>query len=130
MNLRDYLSVTNQTQEAFAEQVGLTRETINRYLNQPRIPKREHCLRISKATGGEVTEKDFSQEHILKIKTLVDRYDIKIKELAYVLDRSEVAVHNKLSFRSSTTEWEIYLMLNYISKTVNKYKKRGRKNAI
>jgi DNA-binding XRE family transcriptional regulator len=129
MTLREYLIETQQTQEQFAKKVDLNRATINLYLNQLVIPKPIHCLRIVKATEGKVTEKDFTMDHIHKIKNLISKYDIKVKELAFVIGKSEVAMHHKLSFISSITSWEIYLITQYITSVVKSKRAKGLENS-
>jgi DNA-binding XRE family transcriptional regulator len=48
MGLREYLAITGETQEAFAKKVGVSRVTINSYLNKGVMPYLKHCL-INKA---------------------------------------------------------------------------------
>ncbi|MDR0484424.1 MAG: helix-turn-helix transcriptional regulator [Alphaproteobacteria bacterium] len=128
MNLREYLIETKQTQKQFAKEVNLSRPTINLYINQLVIPKPIHCQRIHIATSGKVTEKDFIHDNIQKIKSLMSKYDIKVKELAFTIGKSEVATHNKLNFISSITSWEIYLVTQYITNAIkNKKNQRIRK---
>jgi hypothetical protein len=128
MNLREYLQIKNLTQQEFAERAGLSRKTIGLYLNSPVIPRPRYLMQINKATKGLVSEKDFSADHIYKIKSLIEKYGIPVSKLAQVLGISDVALHHKLAFRSSTTDWELYLMLNYLKTMIKKIKK-GNKNA-
>lgn len=128
MKLQDYLNETEETQEQFAKRVGLSRITINTYINKGVIPKPNHYLRINKATEQKVTYKDFCEDKVEIIKQQMERYDIKLKQLSYMLGKTEVAIHKKLTFQSNITEWEIYTISKYIKNIINQRKER--QNAI
>lgn len=60
MKLDDYLRQNNLTEQAFADLIGTSQATVNRYRNG-RIPEPEAMERIVKATTGAVQPNDFYQ---------------------------------------------------------------------
>jgi transcriptional regulator with XRE-family HTH domain len=59
MELRQYLCLRDITVTDFAGAIGVSVQSVHRYLNGERIPKREVMARIAAATGGKVTPNDF-----------------------------------------------------------------------
>ena len=59
MELRQYLGLRAITITAFAGSIGVSVQSVHRYLNGERIPKREVMARIAAVTGGKVTPNDF-----------------------------------------------------------------------
>jgi transcriptional regulator with XRE-family HTH domain len=59
MTLDVYLAETSQTRAAFARQIGVTQETVRRYLSGERIPEKSKMEKIALATGCKVTANDF-----------------------------------------------------------------------
>lgn len=57
--LGDYLKDKNITQEAFAARVGTTQETVSKWVNGGRMPRRSHLAKIVAETAGAVTANDF-----------------------------------------------------------------------
>jgi DNA-binding XRE family transcriptional regulator len=77
MGLREYLAITGETQEAFAKKVGVSRVTINSYLNKGVMPYLKHCLIIEKLTKGQVTYKDFLENHLMfKTRLPFEKYSM------------------------------------------------------
>lgn len=58
MQLRDYLKLVDKHPEAFANEIGVSRRTVYRYLSGER-PKFAQIIRIKKATNGAVTASDW-----------------------------------------------------------------------
>lgn len=59
MKLAKYLSDNKLTETAFAEILGVSQVTINRYIRGDRFPVREIILKIEDATGGQVSAADW-----------------------------------------------------------------------
>ena len=59
MTLRDYLARTDTDRTQFAATIGVSAETVRRYLTGERIPDKERMSRIALATDGQVTANDF-----------------------------------------------------------------------
>jgi transcriptional regulator with XRE-family HTH domain len=59
MNLDDYLTLKNLARPAFADLIGTTPQSLARYLDRSRIPKKETMVRIAEVTSGLVTANDF-----------------------------------------------------------------------
>ena len=59
MKLSQYLADTDQTEAAFAERIGRSREAVRRYCNGERIPDRETMPLIVQASDGRVQPNDF-----------------------------------------------------------------------
>ncbi|CAO4179026.1 helix-turn-helix domain-containing protein [Methylorubrum populi] len=59
MKLADYLSEAEIRPAAFAERIGVTRQTLWRYVSGDRRPEWDVLERIQAATGGHVTPNDF-----------------------------------------------------------------------
>ncbi len=60
MQLREYFDQSKKTIVAFAHEIGVTRDCVQKYLSGKRKPNDEDVLlRIFKATGGLVTANDF-----------------------------------------------------------------------
>jgi transcriptional regulator with XRE-family HTH domain len=59
MKLADYLDNHGLTKSDFAEIIGVSEETIRRYIKGTRIPERETMEKIALATACKVTANDF-----------------------------------------------------------------------
>lgn len=59
MILSRYLERKKLSPSAFAETIGVKRQTVHRYLNGERTPWPDVMARITAATGGAVTANDF-----------------------------------------------------------------------
>ncbi|MGE3064161.1 MAG: helix-turn-helix domain-containing protein [Hyphomicrobiaceae bacterium] len=59
MQLVDYLASKRITSAEFAEQVGVDRSTVGRWLSGESIPRRDAIIKIACETGGQVTANDF-----------------------------------------------------------------------
>ena len=59
MKLGDYLKEQNIPRAKFAEHIGVSEETIRRYVKGTRIPERETMEKIALATACKVTANDF-----------------------------------------------------------------------
>ena len=59
MTLEAYLKETGESREEFAKRIGVSAETIRRYLTSERRPDRERMEKIALATGCKVTANDF-----------------------------------------------------------------------
>ena len=55
MTLDAWLKQTGRTEEAFAADVNTSQKAVNRYRRFQRIPRLDIALRISAATGGQVS---------------------------------------------------------------------------
>lgn len=60
MKLRDWLSTTNTTHAAFAETIGVARETVTRWVGGEVVPDWPLVLRIEDQTKGAVTAMDWA----------------------------------------------------------------------
>lgn len=63
MQLKSYLATEGRTPAMFAAEVGVTVQTLYRYLSGERFPTPENLRRIREATGGAVTADDFVDQH-------------------------------------------------------------------
>ena len=59
MKLADYLKHHSIHPADFAKSIGVSKETVRRYMVGDRRPDREKLLLIADATSGEVTANDF-----------------------------------------------------------------------
>lgn len=59
MTLRDYLEAEQLSATAFGQRIGVSHQTVYRYLKGDRIPDRRTMQRIALATGCRVTANDF-----------------------------------------------------------------------
>lgn len=59
MKLAEYLSDAEIKASAFAERIGVTRQTLWRYMSGERRPEWDVLERIAQATRGQVTPNDF-----------------------------------------------------------------------
>lgn len=59
MKLADYLSEAEIKPSAFAERLGVTRQTLWRYMSGERRPEWSILEVIARETGGKVTPNDF-----------------------------------------------------------------------
>lgn len=59
MKLDTYLSDCHLTQREFAAAIGVSPNTVARYVSGRRIPSRDEMLTIVAATKGQVTPNDF-----------------------------------------------------------------------
>lgn len=57
MNIADYLSEANLTQQEFAAMVGVTQGRVSHWLKGENVPA-DRCVRIEVATGGKVARND------------------------------------------------------------------------
>lgn len=61
MKLIDYLKHNEIAIPDFAEKIGVTPTSLNRYVNKERIPEKSVMKKIKKYTGGIVTADSFYQ---------------------------------------------------------------------
>lgn len=59
MKLATYLAERGQSQAEFARRIGVSRQTVNKYVLAQRIPHRRVMPRIVKQSGGQVRVGDF-----------------------------------------------------------------------
>jgi hypothetical protein len=59
MKLADFLSEKNITGPDFGRQIGVSGESVRRYCDGERIPKRSVMVLIFEVTGGLVSANDF-----------------------------------------------------------------------
>jgi transcriptional regulator with XRE-family HTH domain len=59
MTLQQYLALVGETQQQFASSIGVSQNTVSRYVNGLTIPRREQLRRIVEVTDGAVTPTDF-----------------------------------------------------------------------
>lgn len=59
MILSDWIKETGRTVDGFAAELGKTRQTVHRYLNGSRFPKREVIRKIETLTRGRVAASDW-----------------------------------------------------------------------
>jgi DNA-binding transcriptional regulator YdaS (Cro superfamily) len=59
VRLEQYLDATAIDRREFADRIGVSTETIRRYIAGTRIPDKERMSRIALATDGQVTANDF-----------------------------------------------------------------------
>jgi len=59
MKLQAYLAEARLSRAEFAEAIGVSQETVRRYLIGSRIPDRSTMAKIALATGCRVTANDF-----------------------------------------------------------------------
>lgn len=59
MTLSEWLKAKDVTTSAFAEQIGVKRQSVHRYLEGERLPRRDVLAKIHQATKGAVTANDF-----------------------------------------------------------------------
>ena len=59
LKLKQYLEKHKITHAAFAERVGVSQATVNRYVSGDRSPSKRTILRIKEATKGFVKERDW-----------------------------------------------------------------------
>jgi transcriptional regulator with XRE-family HTH domain len=59
VTLEAYLRATKTTRSQFADRIGVSGETVRRYLAGTRIPTRENMAEIARETDGLVTANDF-----------------------------------------------------------------------
>ena len=57
--MQDYLAEAQITRAQFARTLGVSQETVRRYLLGERIPDKEKMAKIALATGCKVTANDF-----------------------------------------------------------------------
>lgn len=58
MPLREYLRRRKKTVKSFAEEVGISRQMMHRFLNGTRIPGAKTARRIVKASNYQITLED------------------------------------------------------------------------
>lgn len=59
MDLKTYLTNHRLTEAAFAEKLGVSQVTVNRYVLDKRFPSPEMIQRIAAVTGGKVKASDW-----------------------------------------------------------------------
>lgn len=59
MTLNEYIAQQGITASEFARRLGVSAETVRRYREGERIPRREEMQRIFEVTGGAVAPNDF-----------------------------------------------------------------------
>jgi transcriptional regulator with XRE-family HTH domain len=59
VTLQDYLTHADIDRAQFARNIGVSAETVRRYIIGERIPDKERMSRIALATDGQVTANDF-----------------------------------------------------------------------
>lgn len=59
MILSDWLKETGRTIDGFAEEIGVERQSVHRWINGTRFPKREFIGRIDKLSDGRVSAADW-----------------------------------------------------------------------
>jgi transcriptional regulator with XRE-family HTH domain len=59
MKLKTYLTEESIGVTEFARRLGVSRQTIHRYLASRRYPNAKHLRRISEVTDGQVLPNDF-----------------------------------------------------------------------
>jgi transcriptional regulator with XRE-family HTH domain len=59
MKLADYLERTSTSRREFAKTIGVSEETVRRYVAGTRIPEKEKMEKIAEVTGMVVTANDF-----------------------------------------------------------------------
>lgn len=59
VTLQQYLSNAEMDHRAFAKSIGVSAETVRRYLKGERLPDKKRMSRIALATHGQVTANDF-----------------------------------------------------------------------
>ena len=59
MDLRRYLNARDMPIAVFAEMLGVSVQTVHRYLNAERLPRPDVMVRIAEVTGGAVKPNDF-----------------------------------------------------------------------
>lgn len=59
MQLKQWLKTTDFGVAQFAEEIGIARYTLQRYLHQGRLPPPEIMVEIHRATRGQVAPNDF-----------------------------------------------------------------------
>lgn len=64
MKLADYLSQAEIKPSAFAERLGVTRQTLWRYMSGDRRPEWDVLERIRAETDGQVTPNDFLDDPV------------------------------------------------------------------
>jgi predicted transcriptional regulator len=68
MELKDYLSQTETTQEAFAKKVQLPQSVISRLSRGLTMPAWHTVATIHMATGGRVTAEDWFGSYLTRVK--------------------------------------------------------------
>jgi transcriptional regulator with XRE-family HTH domain len=59
MKLSEYLERTSTSRRDFAETIGVSEETVRRYIVGTRIPEKEKMEKIAEVTALQVTANDF-----------------------------------------------------------------------
>ena len=59
MDLRSYLDVRDMSIAAFADLLGVSVQTVHRYVNGERLPRPDVMVRIAEVTHGAVKPNDF-----------------------------------------------------------------------
>lgn len=62
MKLAQHLATIPMTETAFAEKLGVSQVTINRYVRNERFPDPETIARIAEATDNSVTVADWYEQ--------------------------------------------------------------------
>jgi len=64
MTLGQYLTQKGLTREAFGRLIGVSGQSVSRYLTGARTPSKRAMLRIIKATEGDVRADSFFSDHL------------------------------------------------------------------
>jgi transcriptional regulator with XRE-family HTH domain len=59
MDLRSYLDARDMSIAVFADLLGVSVQTVHRYVNGDRLPRPDVMVRIAEITGGAVKPNDF-----------------------------------------------------------------------
>jgi DNA-binding transcriptional regulator YdaS (Cro superfamily) len=59
VTLKEYLDAADIDRHVFAARIGVSSETVRRYIAGIRIPDKQRMSRIALATNGQVTANDF-----------------------------------------------------------------------
>lgn len=64
-NLRDMLEEAYMSQEELADAIGVTRATVNRYINKQRIPSVKAIINMSMVFGCTIDELIYFEDRII-----------------------------------------------------------------
>jgi transcriptional regulator with XRE-family HTH domain len=59
MDLRSYLDARDMSIAVFADLLGVSVQTVHRYVNGDRLPRPDVMVKIAEVTGGTVKPNDF-----------------------------------------------------------------------
>jgi transcriptional regulator with XRE-family HTH domain len=61
MTISEFIAANSLTRAKFAKMIGVEEESVTRYMNGTRMPRRKQLDRILKVTNGAVTANDILQ---------------------------------------------------------------------